>query len=1461
MARPKGLLLHPKNDGNRRVLDQNVTRAVVTVPAYFNDDQRQATKDVGTIAGLTVSRIINEPTAAAIAYGLRKEDLDKKYSEPHIFMDDLVGGTYDMSVLNVDEGVFEVLATNGDSHLEGEDFDNRLIEHFTEATSRKNNLGDPTKNLEAVGKLRLSVKIEIESFYDGVDFTEALTCAKFEELNINMNLVKKKLWGQSRKFSRMLDLPDLQETEQARFSAHWLDDYMLQAGADSAGPKVSLLNAVLPHVLGIIGADAVCQLLATGLTICTSLMIEQFLLWITGQKDRVFVDNGYVLAILMVCMQVAVSLSRNVSASLVMVLTVRVKAALSSAIYRKSLVLSSRVRQEYPPGKINSLIGTDAASLLGFIDAVNKMWSMPIQIVLSLYFVSRLLGPATAVAAGVFLGIMAISAAASPRMGAFFKDYMGALDKRTAVLREFLYGVKVVKYHALEEHSRKKISAARSEQVKALYKIVFGFLVLISLMFVQASMTAPLTFIAYGAMGNKLKQETIYPALSFLTNIMGISGNLPQIIVAIMQAQTAYHRISKFLLAEEQKAEDAPEFVPFSDSQTVSIRVSNATFTWESAKGKSDAGSNQSKNAKASNVATADGTEMSLLDADVFKLRGINLSIKRGSLVAVIGATGSGKSSLLSAMSGGMRKMDGKASVYGSVAYCGQEPWILSGTIEDNITLFDSNALSEMEMAVEACSLGPDLSSFQHGIKTQIGEKGVNLSGGQKARIALARGLVRDADVFILDDPLSALDTRVAQSVFRNAILGRAHSRGKTVVLATHQLHVLTNVDHVIVMQDGRIAQSGAFSDLMKDPEGLLSSFMKDYSLDASSKVDGADANEEKKSASIDLKKNAENEKAVAEDRQMGAVTGSTYATYMRAIGYNWIALEFICFLLLVAGYVGQQITLAAWTTDTWQLRNPDRDYLNIYTATSVATTMFDLAGLFAILLLCVKASAYLHDNALSGLMNAPMSFFDAQPIGRILNRMTADVSSTDRATGMVFAQLISTLYPSVGIIVINCMSSWQIIPICLCLILTVLFIYRFFKGSYRELRRLVSIVASPMMAHISETMSGIPTLLAYKSEQVFTEKLVANLNKANGATFYYTHTMIWISLRLDVLSALITFSVMLFGVTGVMPAAYLGLALTQIISLSPLIQNVFVLAAALEANMVAVERLDYYARSLPQEKPRLLPRDGQLEEWPSVGAIEIKDLVLQYDARPDHNVINGISLSIKAGEKVGVVGRTGSGKSTLMDAFFRLLEASGGAIYIDGEDIANIGLKKLRSSIQMIPQSPTLFEGTMRSNIDALEKYQDEDIWYALECVGMKEYVSSLNEKLDSRVTEGGANLSAGQCQLLCLAKVLLDKSKILIMDEATSSVDTESDLRIQALMQTHFQSATVLCVAHRLNTIAAFDRVLVLENGKVAEFDAPHVLLNKDGSIFRDMVQTTGVANAAVIAEVARDHNLLGH
>ncbi|KAJ3129518.1 Multidrug resistance-associated protein 1 [Physocladia obscura] len=389
----------------------------------------------------------------------------------------------------------------------------------------------------------------------------------------------------------------------------------------------------------------------------------------------------------------------------------------------------------------------------------------------------------------------------------------------------------------------------------------------------------------------------------------------------------------------------------------------------------------------------------------------------------------------------------------------------------------------------------------------------------------------------------------------------------------------------------------------------------------------------------------------------------------------------------------------------------------------------------------------------------------------------------------------------------------------------------------------------SPLAAHVSETLTGIPTILAYKAESVFIEKQMAKLDQSNLAYLLFNHTMFWVTMRLNFLNAVATFSIAIFGVTGVMSADLLGVALTQITLFAPIINELL-------RAMVAVERLNHYAHKLPSEASRNLPKDGTLNTWPSAGAISIENLSLTYSTRPDHAVVNGISLTINAGEKIGVVGRTGSGKSTLMDSFFRLIEASGGSISIDGVDISTIGLKKLRSSIQMIPQNPILFDGTVRSNIDALAKYTDDDIWYALECVGMKEYVSRLSNKLDSTITEGGTNLSAGQRQLLCLTKVLLEKNKILIMDEATSSVDAESDLRIQDSMKTHFKSATVISVAHRLNTISGFDKVLVLENGKAAEFEAPYVLLQKENSIFKEMVNAMGVTNAACIKDIAEKH-----
>ncbi|KAI8609739.1 P-loop containing nucleoside triphosphate hydrolase protein [Chytriomyces sp. MP71] len=1227
------------------------------------------------------------------------------------------------------------------------------------------------------------------------------------------------------------DLPGLNKKERASASRHWLDEYCLQTHATSESNKKSLLTAFLPFVLPIVVADAACKLVSTILSVCLSLMIQQVLIWIGGGST--FLNNGSLLAAIMLAMQLTTAVANTVAGSLGIILQTRVKSALSSAIYCKSLALSSKARKDFPPGKINSLISADVASLLEYIDYINKLWSIPLQIVLSLYFVSRLLGPATGVAAGVFLGLSTASGILSPRVAQFFKGYMKALDKRTTILREFLYGVKVVKYHAWEDYSLQKIQQARKEQVKALYKIIYGFMLIISLMLIQQSLTSPLTFIAYGALGNTLKAETVFPALSFLTNLMTLAGEISQILFSIAQCRIAYKRMSDFLVAEEAAKEDVPEAKNANESEDAIVLI-NASFSWESVKVEG-AGPNAP------------------LDDDIFKLNGVSVCVKRGTLVAVVGATGSGKSSFLSAITGGMRKTGGQATIYGSVAYAAQDPWIISGTIEENITLLDDTITSRVPYAVEVCALNKDLNSFPSGVKTQIGEKGINLSGGQKARIALARTISKNPDIYVLDDPLSALDAHVSKAIFDGAIRGDA-MRGKTIVLATHFLHVLQSMDQVLVMDKGKIVQNGTFQELMQDERGRLFDIMKDYHLDELEMSNPVTSEQKIQEKGIDM--NAKVDKSEAEDRVTGAVSNSTYLSFVKAIGYGYFFFETFVFLIMVGGYVASQLTLTSWTSNNWNFSN-ERTYLYIFTGTSLVTTVADVASFAFILLLCVRASQHFHDSAMLGLIRAPMSFFDQQPIGRILNRMTADVRQTDRGLGFSLTNLLACLYPTLGMLILTCVSSWPLIPLCAILIAAIYVVFRYFRGSYRELRRLNSVMASPFAAHVSETLTGIPTILAYNADGVFIAKQAFFLDQANTATFLYQHTTIWVALRLDILGAGITFAVMMLGVTGLMSASFVGLALTQVVALSPMVQAVLVLIAAVEANMVAVERLNHYAQNLPSERASVLPSDASLpSDWPNTGAIEIQDLVLRYITRPEYAVIKGVSVTIQAGEKVGVVGRTGSGKSTLADSLFRLLEASSGAIIIDGVNIASLGLKKLRSSLQMIPQTPTMFEGTLRSNLDALGKYDDEAIWRALERVGMKEYAAGLSEGLDSKVTEGGTNLSAGQRQLLCLAVVLLERSKILVMDEATSSVDAESDLRVQDVLRTYFKEATVISIAHRLNTIAAFDKALVLQDGRVAEYDAPHVLLQKEGSVFREMVDATGAANAVVISDIAKRH-----
>ncbi|KAJ3079714.1 hypothetical protein HDU99_010237, partial [Rhizoclosmatium hyalinum] len=1118
------------------------------------------------------------------------------------------------------------------------------------------------------------------------------------------------------------DLPLLATKETAAHSVHWLHKFTAEAAeysrAIAKNPDEKntrkaphLLNALMPHVLGVFVFNGVCQAILVTLNLTMSLMVGVVTHYLNGSYNGPSAfNNGYALAFLLFGMQLLSIFSSTISRSLTNITNVRMGAALTSAIYKKSLNLASKSRQKYPAGTINTLCITDVTNVKGFIEAFNQTWSMPIQVIVAIYLVSTLLKASTAVAAGVFIGIGSLAFLIMPKLGAAMGGYMKAQDSRTTAFREFLYGVKVVKYHALEEHVESRINTARSEQIKSIKNFVKNIVLLLFVLIAQQQLTTPLTIVTYGALGNDMDAATVFVAFSLLSGLTGISGSLSGIISGLAQAFASYKRIYEFLIAEEADQSETPTFLPHQESDKSSIVLDKASFTWESSKNaEAPKPTAKPKKGKKNKKDKKEEVEMAAIvtdavDTDIFTLEGFDLTIKKGSLVAVVGATGSGKSSLLSAVTGGMRKTGGQATVYGSVGYCPQEPWIISGSVEDNITLLDETVKGACNHAVQACALSRDLASLSNGLGTQIGEKGINLSGGQKARIALARAIARNPDIFVLDDPLSALDAHVGKEIFEGTILG-SPMKGKTVIIATHLLHILPKVDNVIVMEQGKIVQNGSFKELMADMNGRLFETMKDYHLD--------EETEQKQVVKKD-EKAAENKKeeAVAEDRQVGTVSFATYKSYFAACGIAtsvWILLiSIVCVLL----GIGTELLLSAWTSNFLNFTN-QMYYVYIYSGLSVLTPIMWAVTCILTLNMAVNGGKHFHDAALTSILAAPMSFFDTQPIGRLLNRMTADVGHIDRDIGMILTNLSVNFGGAIGTMVLLWIVSWQFIPISIPLIAVSVFLFQFYRKSYRELKRLNSIMQSPLAAHISETMSGLPTVLSYCAQDIFIQRQLFKLDQSNLAAMLFSHAQLWFMLRLEVIGALLTLALSILGVTNIVDKRFISLALTATMSWIHSLNATLYLFGNLEASMVSVERLNYYANDLPQEAARVLPKDGKLVNWPTAGAVEIKNLEIAYEARPDHVVINGISLKIQAGEKIGIVGRTGSGKSTLMDAFFRLMEANKGAIEIDGENIATLGLKKLRSSIQMIPQNPILFDGTVRSNVDVVGKYSDDDIWY----------------------------------------------------------------------------------------------------------------------------------------------------
>ncbi|KAL8585023.1 hypothetical protein ACOMHN_043659 [Nucella lapillus] len=1493
-------------------------------------------------------------------------------------------------------------------------------------------------------------------------------------------------------------------------------------GAGRGKPSLlkTLLRSFAPFFMVAVGFKLIHDIL-----MFVSPQLLKRLIQFTTNKEE-YMWRGYFYAGLLFGVALVQSLLLHQYFHSCLVLGMRLRSVIISAVYRKTLRLSNSAKKTTTVGEIVNLMSVDAQRFMDLMTYFHTIWSGPLQIVLSLYFLWHTLGPSVFAGVGVMLLLIPINAFIAHKQRQLQVKQMGLKDSRIKLMNEVLNGIKVLKLYAWELSFQDKILCIRNQELEVLKRAAYLNACSSFLWTCAPFMVSLTTFAVYTLSdeNNVLDAEKAFVSLS-LFNIMRFPlSMLPNVITNIVQASVSLKRLQKFLDNDELDT----EAVQYTTPDKLSVKIENGTFTWD--REASDTISN------------------------------ISLEVEEGSLVAVVGVVGAGKSSLLSALLGEMDKIAGSVSVKGSVAYVAQQAWIQNATLIDNVLFHRELHQQTYDQVINACALQQDLDMLPAGDQTEIGEKGINLSGGQKQRVSLARATYQDADVYLLDDPLSAVDSHVGKHIFDNVIGPQGMMQGKTRILVTHGIGFLSQVDKIVVLKEGVISEVGSFSQLM-DHNGAFAEFLRNYLTDemgveegsgdptdqevlslrddiisqlSSSERTGAGASllqnqisrlsERVQSASDvrgsqtsltasnkDLAKKGDKgmDKAGEEDGkkedgkppqekdkliqdesvQTGRVKFSVFMAYLRAVGALLSFLIVLFYVLYNAASIYSNVWLSEWSDDA---RTPNATHssahrdmrLGVYGALGVLQGVFVFAGtlirtlgsrnasrtlhaaflantlrcpmhffdvtplgrlinrfskdidvidtvvpmnahmflmcflhvmgtvviismgtplflsiilplmvlyyvvqnlsfegvmfssLFSYLaglLLSVgsrRASHRLHLGILTAVLRQPLSWFDTTPLGRVLNRFSKDVDVVDnvlagrvsmwwrsllvvlgtlivvcwnlplflsvilplalfyffvqliashasrmfsktvspqdpniysgafiwvavvlralgarRASGRLHAGLLdsilrlpmvffdttplgrvvnrfskdvdtldSSIPPSlqmfinctikvIGTILVISVTTPLFLLAALPLAVFYFLTQRFYVATSRQLKRLESTSRSPIYSHFGETITGATTIRAFHQQERF---ILQSESKVDENQVCYYPSIIsnrWLAIRLEFVGNCIIFFATLFAVLGRdhLSPGIVGLSVSYAMNVTQTLNWMVRMTCELETNIVAVERVKEYTESTTEAEWQIADKKPA-STWPEQGVVEFSNYQTRYREGLDL-VLRGISCSVKSGEKIGIVGRTGAGKSSLTLALFRIIEAAGGEITVDGVSIGTIGLHDLRSKLTIIPQDPVVFYGSLRMNLDPFDSHSDEDLWQALEHAHLKAFVQGLTAGLQYLCTEGGENLSVGQRQLLCLARALLRKTKILILDEATAAVDLETDDLIQATIRREFQHCTVLTIAHRLNTIMDYTRILVLDAGEIAEFDAPHTLLQNPDSIFYGMAKNAGL------------------
>ncbi|KAL7728494.1 hypothetical protein ACLKA6_012509 [Drosophila palustris] len=1143
----------------------------------------------------------------------------------------------------------------------------------------------------------------------------------------------------------------------------------------------------------------------------------------------------------------------------------RMRIACSSLIYRKTLRLSMKAAGQTSAGYLINLLSNDVNRLDNGFFYMHWIWIMPIHAVLTCYLIWLRIGiPALVGVIGLLLKTVPLQSALSKLTSVLRMRIAERTDARVGIMNELVQGIQVIKMYAWEKPFQAVVAEARRCEIKQIrYASYLRGFYLSTRVFTDRS-TLYITLAAAALMGQKITADFVFSAASYYNILQLVVANwYPLAVTFGAEALVSLRRIQAYLQMEgrDEKVHGLTHKREQDGGDPRAIVLKDINASWD-------------------------------LEKPQRTLQSFNLQIEKGQLCAVIGPVGAGKSSLFQLLLGELPIVDGGVIIQGELSYASQEPWLFTGTVRNNILFGEQYDRKKYQEVTRCCALSTDFQQLSNGDKTIVGDRGASLSGGQRARISLARAVYKPASIYLLDDPLSAVDAHVGRHLFDEVIgpRGRLAQQKATRVLVTHQVHTLSEADWIVIVDQGRILRQGTYQDLInseldfakllerpKESE-LTKSSASNTTLSVHDEsgedddipyIDGvqdgyqplrkqSNSTHGSKSLTSTDQADDEDEEELAEAQASGGVSGRVWYEYFRA-GSTFLSFSFmVCIMLLSQVVCSSSDYFANIWTQQEHLRSQEEptsfttfECMYIYGGLIIAVVVMTTFRGFLFFKTCMHASKVLHDRMFSSILHATMRFFDTNPSGRILNRFSKDMGAIDELLPRAMMDFIQNALVMFGIFIVISMINPVLITSMLIVAIIIYLILKLYLRPSQDLKRLDGICRSPVFSHLSSSLMGLSIIRSHQMQEVVTKEfdLLQDVHSSVWQLMMSANTALglWLDCVTSAFLTAVTFSFIIPSETTY--SGNIGLAISQAMMLSGMIQfGVRQVAESLQ-QMTSVERVLQYTE-LEQESSHPVVKEPS-QQWPTLGQIELRDMSCRYDPNGSA-VLKHLSLTIEAGWKVGIVGRTGAGKSSLIGALFRLAYIEGG-IYIDGIETGSISLETLRTRISIIPQDPVLFSATIRYNLDPFERYSDAELWRSLEDVELRSAIPGL----DFMVTERGSNFSVGQRQLLCLARAILRNNKVLVLDEATANVDPQTDSLIQRTIRVKFRHCTVLTVAHRLHTVMDSDRIIVMDAGNAVEFDVPHLLLKKSQGVLRQMVEATGGDSDALKKMANAAHN----